>query len=42
MFNQLSRQRVAEGEGERVGGLATDEWEDRREMGSGRECGRVF
>lgn len=31
MFNQLSRQRVAEEEG-RGGTLAMDDWKDRREM----------
>lgn len=40
MFNQLSRQRVAEGEGRgeetgKGGSLATDDWKDRREIENG-------
>lgn len=35
MFNQLSRQRVAEGEGRR-GALATDDWKDRHEIENGQ------
>lgn len=40
MFNQLSRQQVAEGEGRR-GTLATDDWKDRQEIENGQNMKRL-